>query len=133
MAITVESYKPGALVVSAELAPNTNIHGTAFAGSLYSVQALTCWGLLYLELKRRQIDASIILASSKIDYHTTVTAGFEAHCQDPELAAAFDQLTQQHKLRRSLTSSVTQDSVSASLFSGEYVLRMNPPPQSSSS
>ena len=36
------------LTVRADLAPNVNVHGTAFAGSLYAIAALSGWGLVHL-------------------------------------------------------------------------------------
>ena len=47
--IAFESHR---LTVEAELAPNVNVHGTAFAGSLYAIAALSGWGLVHLELAR---------------------------------------------------------------------------------
>ena len=51
MGLTVVSFDNHLLTTEAPLVLNTNIHGTAFAGSLYAIEAITAWGALYLELK----------------------------------------------------------------------------------
>jgi thioesterase domain-containing protein len=55
-------------VVRAELEPNINVHGTAFAGSLYAIAALCGWGMTWLQLKTRHIDGSIVIAEGNIRY-----------------------------------------------------------------
>ena len=44
MAIEVAGYDGRTLSVRAPLAANRNVHGTAFAGSLFSACVLTGWG-----------------------------------------------------------------------------------------
>lgn len=71
------------LTVAAELAPNVNVHGTAFAGSLYAVAALAGWGLIQLALRRAGIDGSIVIAEGRIRYLLPVRARIVATCSMP--------------------------------------------------
>jgi thioesterase domain-containing protein len=66
MALEPVSWRDGTLTVAADLAPNVNVHGTAFAGSLYSIAALSGWGLVHLELERADVAGSIVIADGRI-------------------------------------------------------------------
>ena len=50
MGLEVVSFEDHVLTTRAPLSLNTNIHNTAFAGSLYAIEAMTAWGVLYLEI-----------------------------------------------------------------------------------
>ncbi|HLF12915.1 MAG TPA: YiiD C-terminal domain-containing protein, partial [Gammaproteobacteria bacterium] len=73
MGIEVVSFARDELVVRAPLAPNTNVHGTAFAGSLFSICVLTCWGRVWLALRQQGLAARIVVADSQIKYRKAVT------------------------------------------------------------
>jgi thioesterase domain-containing protein len=64
MAIEVASYDGRSLTVRAPLAPNRNLHGTAFAGGLFSVCVLTGWGAVWLGLKERDAGGLIVVAGA---------------------------------------------------------------------
>ena len=51
MELTISSFDGVQLVTQARLEPNVNVHGTAFAGSLYAIQALTGWGMMHLQTR----------------------------------------------------------------------------------
>lgn len=88
-------FRDETLTVAAELAPNVNVHGTAFAGSLYAVAALAGWGLVHLTLRRAGIDdGSIVIAEGRIRYLRPVRERIVASCAMPpaELAAGLADL-----------------------------------------
>ena len=68
MEMRIADFNGLALTTEASLAPNVNVHGTAFAGSLYAIQALTGWGMMHLQLALNTLDASIVIASGQINY-----------------------------------------------------------------
>lgn len=45
MGYQIASLSDNAIVVEAPFAPNVNVHGTVFAGSLFALGILTAWGL----------------------------------------------------------------------------------------
>ena len=47
---------------------NINIHGTAFAGSIYSMCALTAWGFMHMRLLNENINADVVIARGEIRY-----------------------------------------------------------------
>lgn len=90
MRVTPQQFADETLTVAAELAPNVNVHGTAFAGSLYAVAALAGWGLVHLTLRRAGIDdAGIVIAEGRIRYLRPVQERILARCSmPPEVLAA---------------------------------------------
>ncbi len=124
MDISVESYAGHRLVTRAALAPNTNTHGTAFAGSLYTLEALTAWSLLHLEILEAGLEASIIHASGKIDFYRTIEKDIIAQCDFTEHLQRIEELAQTGKTRLTLTSEVYVGGEPASRFTGNYTARL---------
>ena len=80
MQVGAVSYDGQRLVIEAALAPNLNVHHTAFAGSLYSVCALAGWSMLWVKLREHGRDASILLADAQIRYVKAVTTALRGRC-----------------------------------------------------
>ena len=124
MRIQVQDFDGDTLTTRTTLEGNTNTHGTAFAGSLYTAQALTAWSLLHLQLQQAGLDGSIIHGHAEIDFNTTVTqdivvqasfSGHEHHLQT---------LHETGKTRLELTAQVVAEERPASTFTGLYVVRL---------
>ncbi len=81
MAVRVEQVGTGEIELCAARAPNVNVHGTAFAGSLYSMCALAAWGLLHVALKTRGLAPDIVLADSRIVYAAPVVDALHARAR----------------------------------------------------
>ena len=62
LAIEVASCTREEILVRAPLTPNRNLHGTAFAGSLFAVCVLTGWGAAWRALKARSAEGLIVVA-----------------------------------------------------------------------
>lgn len=125
MGMVVVSFSDHVLTTRAALAPNnTNTHGTAFGGSLYAIEALTAWSLLWLEMEAAGLSGSIIHARGNIEFFSTIredivaTADFSAH--EGELQS----LARDGKLRLNLTTEVRVGETLASRFEGEYTARV---------
>lgn len=73
MRFSIEELSYDAIRVSAPLEPNVNIHGTGFAGSIYSVAILTGWALCTHILEQAAVDAELVVAKAGIRYRAPVT------------------------------------------------------------
>ena len=124
MDIRVHRFQEHELVTHTALAPNTNIHGSAFAGSLYAIQALTAWGLLYLELKSHNLKASIIHASGQIDFAHPVNEDIVAASSLQDTEFDLNRLKDRGKIRLRLTAEVRTADTLASSFAGDYLARL---------
>lgn len=63
--------------VCAPLEPNVNIHGTGFAGSLYSLAVLTGWALCMHLIDTLQLDAELVVGKAAIRYRVPVRGPIE--------------------------------------------------------
>ena len=69
MKLQVTHLTSNAISIEAPVAnANINIHGTAFAGSIYSICALSAWGLVHMRLLREDISAEVVIAQANIRY-----------------------------------------------------------------
>ena len=127
MDIHVSGFSRDRLEIRAALAPNVNVHGTAFAGSLYAIAALCGWGSTWLALKRRGIDGSIVIADARIRYARPVDGVLIAACMfDPEVQAqALQRLVDSGRTRFDLTCHIGEGEAPAATFEGRYAVRVS--------
>lgn len=92
MQFSIDSLDLDGIQVSAPLEPNVNIHGTGFAGSIYSVAVLTGWALCTHIINELELDAELVVGSAEIRYRAPVTGSLECQCHcDPAQRDAFQQ------------------------------------------
>ncbi|MCP5184312.1 MAG: YiiD C-terminal domain-containing protein [Pseudomonadales bacterium] len=120
MQAKVRAFDGNTLVVEAALGPNINLHGTAFAGSLYTVCALTGWSMVHLQTTMRSLEGSIVLASGHIDYLKPVQEDLVAVCTFGDQEASFARLLETGKARFPQTATMAANGVEAAIFKGEY-------------
>ncbi|HET8696043.1 MAG TPA: YiiD C-terminal domain-containing protein [Gammaproteobacteria bacterium] len=125
MAIESESYQDGTLRVRAPLDPNRNVHGTAFAGSLFSVCVLTGWGSVWLALRQAGLDGHIVVSESRIQYRKGVTGDIACTCRPDAaaLARGLEELRAADRMSLPLVCTVEADGRRAVTFEGTYVVR----------
>ena len=81
MQFCIDALDLDAISVSAPLQPNINIHGTGFAGSIYSVAVLTGWALCTHIMQTLDLDAELVVGSAEIRYRAPVTGKLECRCE----------------------------------------------------
>jgi thioesterase domain-containing protein len=69
------------IIVEAPLQPNINIHGTAFAGSIYSVGVLSAWALVYHVILKQGLDADLVISRAVIEYLSPVHGTIRCNCR----------------------------------------------------
>lgn len=124
MHVRVEDFDGHTLTIRAPLDGNTNVHGTAFAGSLYTTAALASWSLLYLKLTMAELPGSIVHASGNIDFERPVIEDIVATSSFSEHEDALAELAAAGRVRLAMTSEVTIGGVAACRFRGDYVVRL---------
>ncbi len=90
---------------------NINIHGTAFAGSIYSLCALTAWGFMYNRLLIDKLSADVVVAEAKIRYLRPIKTWIRSEYElDEQKYAEFHQrLLQDGKARFSISVQAQED------------------------
>lgn len=86
MQVRVEELHDDGIVLAAPFEPNRNIHGTGFAGSLYTLCVLAGWSLLSAYLQRRGLGASVVAHKAEITYAQPAVGELRATCALPDAA-----------------------------------------------
>jgi thioesterase domain-containing protein len=73
MQFCIIELNPDSIIVGAPLEPNINIHGTGFAGSLYSVAILAGWALSTHIMSLHNMEGDLVVGKADIKYRTPVT------------------------------------------------------------
>ena len=92
MQMQITDFDGDVLTTQASQSPTSTCTGTAFAGSLYAIQALTGWGMMHLQLKLNALDASIVIASGQINYAKPVAEDIAVRCSFGEHLAELEKL-----------------------------------------
>lgn len=114
--------------VFAPLKPNSNHLGTAFGGSLTSVQLLACYAWLFNVLDSRGFKSHVVVMDSRTRYFKPVTSDFTVICHAPDgnqLTAFLKALERKQKARITLKSSISSEGSVACGFQGEFVALLN--------
>jgi thioesterase domain-containing protein len=122
MGIKVHQYTGDTFETRAALNPNMNLHGTMFAGSIYSLATLTGWGLVHLMMKEKGIEGGIVLADANIHYHKPVTELPRATAHFDSVEGSFEPLEKGKKARMSVKVEVLDEQVPVAEFSGVYAI-----------
>ena len=73
MKFSISSLEPDSIVVRAPLSENYNIHGTGFAGSIYSTGILAGWALCYYNMELFEMLGDLVVGKAEIIYKSPVT------------------------------------------------------------
>ena len=127
MGIKLHRYTGYRLEVTASLNKNINLHGTMFAGSIFSLGTLTGWGLIFLQLKKLNLEGEIVLGDGDIHYHKPVTSNPRAVCNIANAEGTFECLDKGKKCPMTLLVEVFDDDKPVAEFKGKYWIL--PPPK----
>jgi len=125
MKVCVDYYDGKTLRLSSPLAPNINDKLTAFGGSLFCLNVMTCWGMQYLQTLEADIDCNSVVSHAEIDYIRPVRGErFVAECSIDEAVASemIDNFKNNAKSVVSLSSSISENGKVCVSFSGRYAL-----------
>lgn len=122
MAIKIFQYTGRSIELTAPLARNINVHGTMFAGSIYTLATLCGWGLIQLQQREREIEGSIVLAEGSIQYLQPIIKEPRATVAMKDVSGNFAALNQGKNAHLSLEVQVLDGEKLAAVFNGRYVI-----------
>ncbi len=106
----VQHYDNNSLTLCAPLALNSNHHGTAFGGSLFSLAAVCGWGFVLLKMRETSLDGNIVVKQSSVEYLAPVTGDLSVSCgAEPESVEQFIQRYRDTRRARLTVSGVALD------------------------
>ena len=108
MKFSIEELDSRSILVHAPLAPNVNMHGTGFAGSIYSVAVLAGWALSTHIMDVLDMDGDLVVSKAEIKYRAPVTGRIECRgvASEAECREFQDNFNQTGKGRLTLTIAV---------------------------
>jgi thioesterase domain-containing protein len=123
MAFQVSKLTAESIAVVGGSSENINVHGTAFAGSLYTIATLALWGLVYARLPD---GATLVLSEGNIRYLQPVIGEIVADCSIPKerLDHFLLQLHQRGRARLDATVQIPGLEGPAVEFSGKVHARL---------
>lgn len=77
MQFEIVNLEAGLIETTAPLEPNVNLHGTGFAGSIYSASVLTGWALCSYNMSLFGMNGNLVVSKAEIIYKTPVEADFK--------------------------------------------------------
>ncbi|WP_371193661.1 YiiD C-terminal domain-containing protein [Glaciecola sp. SC05] len=120
MGIKLYQYTELAIETRASLNKNINLHGSMFAGSIYSLATLTGWGMIFLQLKQKGLSGEIVLGDASIHYHKPITMKPRAICKLETVQGKFDMLQRGKKCSVTLRVEILDEDNEVAEFSGQY-------------
>jgi thioesterase domain-containing protein len=125
MGIKISQYTGNKFECMAQLNPNLNPHNTMFAGSAFTLATLTGWGMTWLLMKERNLQADIVLADSKIRYRHPVEQNPVAVTSLEGLSGDLDRLAAGRRARVVIEVTIYSGNKPAVDFVGTYMLLPN--------
>lgn len=131
--VRAHSYDGLRLELRAPLEANVNIYGVAFGGSIYSVCALSGWGLLTLRLEDIGLEPRIMIAGGEIKYLKPVDQSINAVSRLSD-ERAFDEFVSAYREKGRARIKIPvwielEGNSEAARFTGEFVARERPGPE----
>ncbi|MGJ8681575.1 YiiD C-terminal domain-containing protein [Paraglaciecola sp.] len=120
MGIKLFQYTGRTLETKASLNKNINLHGTMFAGSIFSLATLTGWGMIFLQLKEKGLEGEIVLGDGNIHYHKPITMQPKAVCNLESLNGKFEPLTKGKKCSFNLSVAILDGDNPVAEFTGIF-------------
>lgn len=110
--------------LAAPLAPNVNHAETVFGGSAAALATLSAWTLLHLRLEDAQLNATLVIQRSRMEYQKPIPGDFEAVCDFGDDAAwdRFRATLRRHgRARLTLSAHLVHLANRVASFEGDFV------------
>lgn len=123
MAFEVVALDECSIRVKGHQKENINVHGTAFAGSLYAICTLAVWGLVYSRLPD---NASLVMVNGDIDYLKPVIGDIVAdgYVQAEDMGRFLKELNENSKCKVRATAIVEHQGKKAVRFNASLYARV---------
>ena len=125
MQVGVDTFRENQVVLRAPIAPNKNVHGTGFAGSLYSVAALACWGLAHGWIERASQKVTLLIGRGEIEYNKPIRDEFTATASidDNLIRDIFlDEVSRGERAQVELVAVIASQSETTATFKGDFIV-----------
>jgi len=84
MQFTIAELESCSILVRAPLPPNVNVHGTGFAGSIYSIAVLAGWALCTHIMALNKMAGDLVVAAAEIKYRAPISGDIQCRAEVSE-------------------------------------------------
>ncbi len=98
---SIEKLSSNTTTTKTLLAPNINVHGTGFAGSVYAAAMSSGWTLLKSWYDKLSFETTLLAAEASIKYLSPVTTDFICNAEIDTQSASYIKLVQRMRENRS--------------------------------
>lgn len=122
MAVSVVSASAMEVVLEAPLAPNLNVHGTMFGGSIATLALLAAWSVVHLRLDEDRFAGQLVVSRSETQYLRPVSGAARAiaRLNGPDWDGFSRQLNRHGKARLTVTAEIPSDDQIAARMIGTF-------------
>jgi len=124
MGVQVQTASCRHVKLKAPLGPNLNHNETVFGGSAAALATLSAWTLLHLRMKEAQLEASLVIQRSRMEYEKPIPGDFEAICDfgDDRAWERFrETFTRRARARLTLAAHLEYGAARVASFEGDFV------------
>lgn len=116
---------PGEVEIGAPLAPNRNLHGTAFAGSLSTLGLISGWVVLDRALHDAELKAHLVAQKNECVFHAPATQELHATARIPadEWTRFLNALRSKGRARISVITEIRAGETLAVTHTGTYAAK----------
>jgi len=124
MQFEIAELDANSIRVHAPLAPNINIHGTGFAGSIYSLAVLTGWAMCAHIMSQHDMRGELVVGKAEIKYRSAITDDIDCRCNvaDIDIDRIKQQFSESGKCRLALTITVGDEQA---VLNATFFIRRN--------
>lgn len=124
MGLEILELSDTAIKVKADGEANINIHGTAFAGSLYTTATLCAWALIH---SRLPADTMLVLANAEVKYRKPVLGDLYASAEvdEKDFADLLQRLEERGKANLEVDVFIPNADAPALVYKARYHCRPN--------
>lgn len=125
MQARVQRSVPGEVEITAPLAPNKNVHGTAFAGSLSTLGLISGWVVLDRALYHAELKAHLVAQKNECVFHAPATGELRATARIPaaEWTKFLDALRGKGRARINVITEIRAGETLAVTHTGTYAAK----------
>lgn len=125
MGVRVISYTGDTLTTTAPLEQNINHQHSAFGGSLFSLAAMSGWGLMQMKLSELLLDCNTVVMDGEVSYQRPVYDDLECTVKlPPDSETLFTELEENGTARTELVATFESNGKVAMQMKGRYHLKL---------
>jgi len=124
---SIQNLGPHQINTSTQLSPNINVHGTAYAGSIYAAAMATGWTLMKCWYDHHEFKTELVAAEANIRYKAPISGDFECEAQidqsSPEFLKLFSRLKEFRSCGFPLTIKINCNNKTCAILEVNFVFK----------